>query len=175
MALTFNFAALPVIKVFGFPVLATLAAGVGTAAAYVVEPANAAKEIPPVVSLAPAIAAPAPDQVSSVSKTSSGKPCAEQAWPYIEHRCMVGSVSNQNVRMVIATRNGEASSPAADRQLVSSDGVLRGPGVAPEANQQPSMKKEPKRSEGQRRTARTTTRDQRIVVRPLPVYFTSRF
>jgi hypothetical protein len=63
------------------------------------------------------------------------------------------------VRLVVAPRAGEAAPPAATASLVTSDTVLRGPGVAPEASGQPIVKKPAKRSETRWQRNREINRD----------------
>jgi hypothetical protein len=179
MALTSNFAALPAIKVFGFPVLAALAAGTGTLVAHVIEPALAARQSAEVVAVVPIAARPAAGHASSAARPAAKRPCESQSWPYIDNRCLANA-TDRNVRLVMAPHDDDGISalPSAG-SLVSSDGVLRGPGVATEA-QKPVTKKEPKRSEARRRheaSRATYTRfgQQRIVVHPLRTNYSSRF
>jgi hypothetical protein len=180
MALTFDLAAVPM-KLVAFPVIAGLAAGTGTLAAYLVEPALAAKEPVQIVAAVPMTATPATtEQATPVVKPAAKRSCEQQTWPYIENRCVASAGKGdkeRHVRFVVASR--ESDTAARERELVSSDGVLRGPGVAPEANDQP-VKKE-KRSEARRHrdwrrqtTAYSGRTQPLIVVRPLGVY-SSRF
>ena len=165
MALALNLAAIPV-KFVAIPVLAGLAAGTGAVASYVASPT-------------PAVSAPAGTQVAALPQTSAApvvpvaieqatpakpetKPsCEKQTWPYLDNRCITRSNEGaRNVRVVMAPRAGEATpAPAATAGLVTSDTVLRGPGVAPEANEQPIAKKPGKRSETRRQ------RDRGVAVR----------
>jgi hypothetical protein len=85
--------------------------------------------------------------------------CEQQTWPYLDNRCIArGNEAGRNVRLVLAPRAGEAA-PAATASLVTSDTVLRGPGVAPEANDQPAARKPAKRSEPRRQRNREASRD----------------
>jgi hypothetical protein len=180
MALTFDLAAIPM-KLVAFPVIAGLAAGTGTLAAYLVDPAMAAKEPVEIVAAVPMTTSPATvEQMVPAAEPAVKTSCEQQTWPYIENRCFAStgkSDKERHVRFVVASR--ETDTAARARELVSSDGVLRGPGVAPEASEQP-VKKE-KRSDARRR--RTWSRQTAaysggtqplIVVRPLGVY-SSRF
>jgi hypothetical protein len=161
MAVIMNLAALPV-KFVAIPILAGLAAGTGAVAAYVSGPT-------------PAISAPAGTQVAALPSTSmpaaapiatdqartpEARPsCEKQTWPYLDNRCIArGNEAGRNVRLVVAPRAGEAV-PAATASLVTSDTVLRGPAVAPEANEQPVVRKPAKRSEPRRQRNREANRD----------------
>jgi hypothetical protein len=163
MAVILNLAAVPV-KFVAIPILVGLAAGTGAVAAYVTGPA-------------PAISAPAGTQVAALPSTSVAAPavpvateqatakpdpklsCEQQTWPYLDNRCIArGNEAGRNVRLVLAPRTGEAA-PAATASLVTSDTVLRGPGVAPEANDQPAARKPAKRSEPRRQRNREANRD----------------
>jgi hypothetical protein len=180
MALTFDLAAIPM-KLVAFPIIAGLAAGTGTLAAYLVEPAMAAKEPAQIVAAVPMTVVP----VSIEQETPADRPvakssCEEQTWPYIQNRCVASAGKGdkeRHVRFVVASR--ESDTAARERELISSDGVLRGPGVAPEANDQ--LVKKEKRSEARRHrdwrrqtTAYSGRSQPLIVVRPLGVY-SSRF
>src|SRR6266850_3293582 len=130
---TLNLAALPV-KFVAIPVLAGLAAGTGAVAAYVTAPV-------------PAVTASAATTVAALPRTSTGsvtteqgnpakpstKPsCERETWPYIDNRCMTrrGNEPARQVRLVMAPREGDAvPNTAAAPTLVTSDTVLRGPGV----------------------------------------------
>jgi hypothetical protein len=140
MALTtFNLAAIPV-KFVAVPVLAGLAAGTGAVAAYVAgpTPAPAPMEQAAVVAALPTPSTtPAVTEQAAPSKPNKKKSCEEQTWPYIENRCIVRNdgAAARDVRLVTASREGESGlSSAPAPNLVTSDGVLRGPGVAPEAD-----------------------------------------
>ena len=141
MALTtLNLATLPL--KFAIPVLAGLAAGTGGVAAYVTAPATAVAALP----------SPAPvatEQGQAAPARPNTKPsCERETWPYIDNRCITrrGNESERKVRFVMAPRVSDAAPSAASPDLVTSDTVLRGPVVAPEANEQP-VKKPAKRSE----------------------------
>jgi len=155
MALTtLNLAALPV--KFAIPVLVGLAAGTGAVAAYVSgpTPAISASAGTQVAALPSTTTAPAPAAVEQATpaKPDAKPSCEKQTWPYLDNRCIArGNDPARKVRVVVAPRAGEAA-PAAN--LVTSDTVLRGPGVAPEANEQPVVKKTPKRSETRRSRGR---------------------
>ena len=158
MALTtLNLAALPV-KFVAIPVLAGLAAGTGAVGAYVTTPTPSVTGSAATVAALPSnAAAPAPVAVEQATPAKPGaKPsCEKQTWPYLDNRCIArGSDPARKVRLVVAPRAGEAAPPAATANLVTSDTVLRGPGVAPEANEQPVVKKTPKRSETRRSRGR---------------------
>ena len=66
----------------------------------------------------------------------------------------------------MAPRESDAAPNAASPDLVTSSTVLRGPGVAPEASEQPAIKKPPKRSD----TRRSRGRNEfgRVYSVPLP-------
>jgi hypothetical protein len=148
---TLNLAALPV-KFVAVPVLAGLAAGTGAFAAYVTGPAPAAREPAEIVAALPAASA-APVPVAT-DRTAPARPskkpsCEEQTWPYVDNRCITrkGSEPAAQVRLVMAPRKGDAGlSRAAAPNLITSDGVLRGPDVAPEADAPPAVKKPARRS-----------------------------
>ena len=179
MALALNLAAMPV-KLVAVPLLAGLAAGTGALGAYVTAPANPE---PTVVAALPATSA-APvttEQATPVSPKPSTKPsCDQQTWPYLDNRCLTRSDPARKVRLVKAPRDGDAVPSAASPALVSSDTVLRGPGVAPEANEKPVVHKATKRSAKHQRNdfrrvysvysvpSRGGDRPV-IVVRPLPL------
>ena len=164
MALTtWNLAALPV--KFAIPVLVGLAAGTGAVAAYVSGPtpatsASSASAGTQVAALPSTPTAPAPavaTEQATPAKPDAKPSCEKQTWPYLDNRCIArGSDPARKVRLVVAPRAGEAAPPGATANLVTSDTVLRGPGVAPEANEQPVVKKTPKRSE----TRRSRSRDE---------------
>jgi hypothetical protein len=151
MALVMNLAALPV-KFVAVPILAGLAAGTGAVAAYVTAP------VPTVMASAATTVAALPGTSTgsaTTEQTNPAKPntkpsCERETWPYIDNRCVTrrGSEPARQVRLVLAPRAGEAAPPAAT--LVTSDTVLRGPGVAPEVNDQPAARKPAKRSETRR-------------------------
>ena len=166
MALSFDLAAIP-LKYVAFPVVVGLAAGTGALAAYVTNSAApAAKEPAVVVAALPATTpAPAPTPTVAIEQPevkSKKLSCHEQTWPYIDNRCIAGRTdqSVRSVRIVMAPRDGEGGSASGTNgkapKLVTSDGVLRGPGVAPEMDSQkvkaaPAAKKSVKRSEAPRR------------------------
>jgi hypothetical protein len=164
MAVIMNLAALPV-KFVAIPILAGLAAGTGAVAAYVTGPtpaisASAGTQMAALPSTS--VAAPAPaaaTEQATASKPATKLSCEQQTWPYLDNRCIArGKEAGRNVRFVLAPRAGEAA-PAATASLVTSDTVLRGPGVAPEASDQPVAKKPAKRSETRRQRSRETDRD----------------
>ncbi len=185
MALAMNLAAFPV-KFVAIPVLAGLAAGTGAVAAYVAgpTPAISASAETTVVAALPstpaAPAAPIATEQATPAKPGAKPSCEKQTWPYLDNRCIAGGNDTRKVRVVVAPRAGDAAPPAATAQLVTSDTVLRGPGVAPELKEQP-VAKPAKRSEtrGQRKrdvtirevysvpSGKRTT--PVIVVRPLPL------
>jgi len=191
MALIMNLAALP-LKFVAVPILAGLAAGTGAVAAYVTSPtpaisASAGTQVAalPQTSPAPAVPVEATEQATP-AKSDTKLSCERQTWPYLDNRCIArGNDAGRNVRVVLAPRAGDAALPAATANLVTSNTVLRGPGVAPEANEQPVVKKAPKRSETRRQRNRAYsvysvpsaggTRPV-IVVRPLRLdAYSSRF
>lgn len=160
---TLNLAAIPV-KFVAVPLIAGLLAGTGAVAAYVGGPASAPRNTAQIVAALPATAAPVTSEPvvsdqAAPSKPNKKKSCEEQTWPYIENRCIVrkGREPARSVRLVMASREGDAGlSSSTAPILVTSDGVLRGPGVAPEADhpaagQAKSIKKAVKRSELRRR------------------------
>ena len=201
MALSFNLAAIP-LKYVAFPIVAGLAAGTGALAAYVTTgSAPVAKEPVAIVAALPApSAAPAPvvvttEQITPV-KPAKKLSCEEQTWPYIDNRCIArkgdkGSEPARAVRLVTAPREEGGIVRGAEPKLITSDGVLRGPGVAPEVDGPkakpvtPTVKKAAKRAD--RRQGRDETRSVYsvpsgdstkpvIVVRPLRVNdYSSRF
>lgn len=191
---TMNLAALP-LKFVAIPVLVGLAAGTGAFAAYVTGPAPAISSSleTTVAALPAASAAPVPVATDQTPARPSKKPsCEQQTWPYIENRCIVrkGSEPGHQVRLVMAPRKGDAGlSSSAAPNLITSDGVLRGPGVAPEADAPPTVKKPPRHSAMQRSARNEIRRTYSayavpsagstkpvIVVRPLRVNaYSSRF
>jgi len=166
MALSFDLAAIP-FKYVALPVVAGLAAGTGALAAYITSPAPAAaaKEPVAIVAALPApIPAPAPTvAIEQPAPAKAKKPsCEQQTWPYIDNRCIArkGDEPVRNVRLVVAPRDGEDNGTASGKgaKLITSDGVLRGPGVAPEAETPktkpvtPAVKKVARRSEARRQS-----------------------
>lgn len=135
--MTLNIAAIPM--KLAVPVLAGLVAGTGAVAAYVSGPASPAQEPAQVVAALPSATSIAPvtsEQVAPLKPTK--KPtCEQQAWPYLDNRCIArpGNEPPRQVRLVMAPRESDAALPGSGPKLVTSDGVLRGPGVAPEADQ----------------------------------------
>ena len=165
MALTFDLAAIP-LKLVAFPVVAGLAAGTGALAAYVTTPASApaAIETPAVVAAlpaTPALTAPAVTTEQIAPAKAIKKPsCEQQTWPYIDNRCIArkGDDAPRNVRLVMAPRDDDGSVASGNGpKLITSDGVLRGPGVAPEADAPkakpaaPTTKKSARRTEARQR------------------------
>jgi hypothetical protein len=162
MALTFDLAAIP-LKYVAFPIVAGLAAGTGAIAAYVTTPAPAlAVKEPaaivaalPAASTTPAPAAVATEQINP-AKPAKKPSCEEQTWPYIDNRCIArkGDAPARSVRVVMAPRDDDGSAASGKGpKLITSDGVLRGPGVAPEADAPkapPAVKKATKRSDARR-------------------------
>lgn len=145
MALTtLNLAAFPV--KLAIPVLVGLAAGTGAVAAYVAAPATAVAALPATTS------APVASDQAAPAKPATKPSCDQQTWPYIDNRCVArhGNVPARKVRFVMAPRASGAAPNAASPDLVTSDTVLRGPAVAPEASEQPAVKKVAKRSESRR-------------------------
>jgi hypothetical protein len=164
MAVIMNLAALPV-KFVAIPILAGLAAGTGAVAAYVTAPAPAiSASAGAQVAALPSTPVAAPAAAPTTEQATSAKPetklsCEQQTWPYLDNRCVArGNEAGRNVRFVLTPRAGEAA-PAATASLVTSDTVLRGPGVAPEASDQPAIKKPAKRSETRRQRNREIDRD----------------
>ena len=163
MALTFDFAAIP-LKYVAFPVVVGLAAASGAVAAYVTTPSTpAAKEPAAIVAALPA-ASTASAPVVTTEQISPAKPakklsCEQQTWPYIDNRCVArkgdkGGEPARAVRFVGAPRDSEGGlSSGIGPKLVTSDGVLRGPGVAPEVEAPkakpatPTVKKAAKRAD----------------------------
>jgi len=145
MALAFNLAAVPV-KFVAVPILAGLAAGTGALGAYVT-----ASPPPPsaitVAALPATSAAPvAAEQAAPADPKPQTKSCDQQTWPYLDNRCLTRSDPARKVRLVKAPRDGDAVPSAASPPLVSSDTVLRGPGVAPEVKEPVPARKTTKRS-----------------------------
>jgi hypothetical protein len=164
MALTLDLAAIP-LKLVAFPVVAGLAAGTGALAAYVTAPAPPAPVKEPAavvaalpaspVSVAPAAATEQITPAKSIKKPS----CEAQTWPYIDNRCIArkGGEAPRNVRLVMAPRDDDGSVASGNGpKLITSDGVLRGPGVAPEADSPkakapaPAVKKAARRADNRR-------------------------
>lgn len=142
MALIMNLAALP-LKFVAVPILAGLAAGTGAVAAYVTSPTPAisASAGTQVAALPSTTMAPAPViaiERATPAKSDTKLSCERQTWPYLDNRCIArGNEAGRNVRLVTAPRAGDAAPRAATANLVTSNTVLRGPGVAPEVNGQP--------------------------------------
>src|SRR5215213_3478315 len=163
MALAMTLAAVPM-KFVAIPVLAGLAAGTGALAAYVTgptsTPAISASAGPTVAALpqtstAPVTLAPVMPLLATPAKAEAKPSCEQQTWPYLDSRCIARSGdSARKIRVVMAPRAGEAAPPAATANLITSDTVLRGPGVAPEANDQLAIKKPAKRSDPRRQRSR---------------------
>ena len=139
------------------------AAGTGALAAYVTNPAPAAKEPAAIVAALPVNAMP-PTPTVTTEQITPVKPakklsCEEQTWPYIDNRCIArkddrGGAPARAVRFVGAPRDSDGGlSNVTGPKLVTSDGVLRGPGVAPEADAPkakpvaPTVKKAARRSD----------------------------
>jgi hypothetical protein len=142
-----------------FPVVVGLAAGTGALAAYVTTgSAPAAKEPAAIVAALPATSAASVPAMTTEQTTpaKAKKPsCEEQTWPYIDNRCIArkgdkGAEPTRAVRLVGAPRDSDGGDGP---KLVTSDGVLRGPGVAPEADAPkatpapPTVKKAAKRAD----------------------------
>lgn len=150
------------VKFVAIPVLAGLAAGTGAVAAYVTGPTpavSASAAAGTAVAALPstsAAAAPVAAEQATPAKPDSKPSCEQQTWPYLDNRCIArGNEPARKVRLVMAPRAGEdVPNTAAAPSLVTSDTVLRGPGVAPEANDQPVAKKPAKRSEMRRQRSR---------------------
>ena len=157
MALAFNLAAVPV-KFIAIPVLAGLAAGTGALGAYVTSPsATASTAATTTVAALPSVSAATPvaTEQATPSKPAAKPSCEQQTWPYLDNRCTSRSKDTRNVRVVMAPRAGEATATAT-ANLVTSDTVLRGPSVAPEASE-PAAKKPAKRSEQRRQRSPDVT------------------
>jgi hypothetical protein len=159
MALTFNLAAIP-LKLVGFPIIAGLAAGTGALAAYVTTPASAPAATEPVAVVAALPSAPATAPAvttEQIAPAKAKKPsCEHQTWPYIDNRCIARSgAAPRNVRVVMAPRDDDGSMASGKGpKLVTSDGVLRGPGVAPEADAPKAKPATPTIKKSARREAR---------------------
>ena len=145
--------ALATLHIAAIPIAAGLLAGTGAVTAYVASPAQTA---PQVIATA---AAPIASQAS--------RPCAEQAWPYIDQKC-IASATGRTVRLISAPRGGEAagdaSAPvtsgasaaaarAAEPGLVTGDTVLRQP--QPLATQEAEPSREAARQARDAQAART--------------------
>jgi len=156
---TFNLAAIP-LKYVAFPIVAGTAAGTGALAAYVTTPASVVREPAAIVAALPAASAsPAPAATTEQTPAKSNKKlsCEEQTWPYIDNRCVAhkGDAQAKSVRFVMASREGDGGvASGKGPKLITSDGVLRGPGVAPEAEAPkakpaaaPTVRKAARRSE----------------------------
>jgi hypothetical protein len=172
MALTFDLAAIP-LKYVAFPVVVGLAAGTGAIAAYVTTPsAPAPREAAAIIAALPAASTAPTSAAVTIEQITPAKPakklsCEEQTWPYIDNRCIArkgdkGSEPARAVRLVTAPREEGGIVRGAGPKLITSDGVLRGPGVAPEADAPkakpvtPTVKKAVKRAD--RRQARDDLR-----------------
>jgi hypothetical protein len=162
MALAFDLAAIP-LKLVAFPVVAGFAAGTGALAAYVTTPAPAPVKEPAAViaalpTAAPAAALPGASTEQITPAKSIKKPsCEAQTWPYIDNRCIArkGGETPRNVRLVVAPRDEDGGvASGKGPKLITSDGVLRGPGVAPEADgpkiKAPAAKKAARRADSRR-------------------------
>lgn len=163
MALTFDLAAIP-LKYVALPVVVAFAAGTGALAAYVTNPAQVSPKEPaaiiaalPAASTGPAPATAAIEQITP-AKPAKKLSCQEQTWPYIDNRCIArkgdkGGEPTRTVRFVMAPRDDSGIARGNGPQLITSDGVLRGPGVAPEADgaktkpATPAVKKAAKRAD----------------------------
>lgn len=134
---TFNLAAIP-LKYVALPLVAGFAAGTGALAAYVTTPAPAAKEPVAIVAALPAASASPTSATTSeqtIPKANKKPSCEEQTWPYIDNRCIARKSDGvvRTVRFVMPAREGDGGvASGTGPKLVTSDGVLRGPGVAPE-------------------------------------------
>ena len=172
MALPFNLAAIP-LKYVAFPVVVGLAAGTGALAAYVTTgSAPAAKEPAAIVAALPAPSSALAPLAVTTEQITPAKPakklsCEEQTWPYIDNRCIArkgeqGAEPARAVRLVMPPREEGGIVRGAGPKLITSDGVLRGPGVAPEVDGPnakpvtPAVKKAVKRSD--RRQGREDSR-----------------
>src|SRR5881396_2970721 len=140
MALVLNLAALPV-KFVAIPVLAGLAAGTGAVGSYVAAPPVTASAATTVAALPSTSIAPVATEQTTPAKPDAKPSCEKQTWPYLDNRCIARSDPARKVRLVTAPRESDAAPSAASPDLVTSNTVLRGPGVAPEANEQPAVKK----------------------------------
>lgn len=187
MALAFNLAAVP-LKFVIIPVAVGFAAGTGALAAYVTAPATPASAATTTVAALPTDLAPVKtEQATPAPVRRETKPsCDQQTWPYLDSRCITRRDPARKVRLVMAPRNGDAVPGAASPALVTSDTVLRGPGVAPELKELPGVKKAAKHSGKHqrndfRRVYSVYSVPSRggdkpvIVVRPLPINQASRF
>jgi hypothetical protein len=160
MALTFNLAAVP-LKYVAFPIVAGLAAGTGALGAYVTTGSAPAARAPAaiVAALPSPSTAPAPATVTTeqITPAKAKKPsCEQQTWPYIDNRC-IARKDNEPARVVriVAAPHDEDGVVASGKgpKLVTSDGVLRGPAVAPEVDGlkakpvTPAVKKAAKRAD----------------------------
>lgn len=196
---TFNLTAVPV-KFVAIPALAIFAAGTGALAAYVTAPvpalATTIEQKAEVTQVAALPNAPVPAAATEqATQTEQAKPqvkrsCAEQTWPYIDNRCIAGTVPDRNVRVVSAKSDDALPRAAASAQLVTSDTVLRGPGVAPEVDG-PAIAKPSKPEKSKQARKRDRNDAQRsysafsvpsadgmrpvIVVRPLRINEASRY
>ena len=141
MALSFDLAAIP-LKYVALPVVVAFAAGTGALAAYVTNPVPApvAQRSAAIVAALPATSTP-PVTTEQIMPTKAKKPsCEQQTWPYIDNRCIArkgdrGAEPTRTVRFVMAPRDEDGSAASGKGpKLITSDGVLRGPGVAPEAD-----------------------------------------
>jgi hypothetical protein len=168
MALSFDLAAIP-LKYVAFPIVAGLAAGTGALAAYVTTgPAPAAKEPAAIIAALPSASTAAPalvttEQITPV-KPAKKLSCEEQTWPYIDNRCIArkgdkGGEPARAVRQVMAPREEGGIVRGAAPKLITSDGVLRGPGVAPEADAPKATPVAPAVKKAAKRTDRRQGRD----------------
>lgn len=150
------------VKFVAVPALAIFAVGTGAVAAYVTAPTpaiSASAAAPMQVAALPTIASPAaPATAEPADQTEQAKPqpatkrpCAEQTWPYIDNRCIAGSAPDRKVRVVSTKPDDAMPRASASRTLVTSDTVLRGPGVAPEFDGPAVAKKSEKRKQARKR------------------------
>jgi hypothetical protein len=170
--------ALATLHLAAIPVVAGLLAGSGAVATFIAAPSSSAVSAP---------ASPAPQ---------AHVPCAAQAWPYIDQKCLPAATNQRAVRLVNAPRTGEpiertadapvssttsaATARAAEPSLTTSDTVLRAPqqlatpDVAPQAAK-PRIKRSETRQQRERRPATRSYQvpsesgrsGAMIVVRPL--------
>ena len=138
--------ALTTLQVAAIPVLAGLAAWSGVVA----------------TSLLGTDTAPA-----AVNATQSERPCEAQTWPYIDRKCLTGSVAQEQrpVRVVVAPRDPEAIEGAnaagtPPRDLATRETVLRAPERAepkPAAQPIPAVDARARRARRQEKFARRWT------------------
>jgi hypothetical protein len=162
-------------KLAAIPVVAGLVVGTAAGASFVAGPSyEPAAKAPQLVASTPAVT-PAAAAPARATPAPAALPCEVQTWPYLDAKCMAGTVQEKRVRLVNAPRPDEATDAKAP--LTTRDTVLRQPqniDAVPEAKPAPRAK----RSDTRRKRDRFATQAYQvpnaygqsrpvIVVRPL--------